>query len=116
MVGVVKCPQCKPVRCAGADFIDTHVDTMAASLPDRQRESAAIVNKDLRRTYNASTRKWLYREYVFLTFGYLGAGYRVTIPQCILHAVREKFPDPYCNCVEVATCTKHYMGHKAAKS
>jgi hypothetical protein len=113
MVGVVKCPQCKPVRCAGADFIDT----MAASLPDRQRESAAIVNKDLRRTYKyASTRKWLYREYVFLTFGYLGAGYRVTIPQCILHAVREKFPDPYCNCVEVATCTKHYMGHKAAKS
>ena len=67
MVGVVKCPQCKPVRCAGADFIDT----MAASLPDRQRESAAIVNKDLRRTYNASTRKWLHREYVFLTFGYI---------------------------------------------
>lgn len=62
-----------------------------------------------------AARKFMYRTFVATQYGYLGHGVRIRIPDCVIAAIRWRFPNPGCDCALacIATCEAHgYMGHR----
>ena len=63
-----------------------------------------------------SARWYMYRMYVAHAFGFLGAGVRVRIPDCVVATIRARYRAPGCTCALAAlgpgTCCNRYRGHK----
>ena len=57
----------------------------------------------------------MYRTYVAAQWGYLGAGVRVKIADCVVAAIRLRYRAPGCDCAPnaIATCLAHgYTGYR----
>ena len=83
---------------------------------DRLVETALGAGLDEEPNLRAA-RKHMYRTFVAARFGFLGAGVRVRIPDCVVAAIRSRFRAPGCGCSldEIATCTTHgYTGFRDA--
>ena len=70
-------------------------------------------------TYRGA-RWFMYRTFVAHQFGYLGKGVRVRIPDCVVAAIRTRYPAPGCTCdvrdVMACKCSggdgSLYRGHR----
>ena len=66
-----------------------------------------------------AARYFMYRLYVYTTFGYLGKGKRIRIPECAVELIRHRLREPGCDPATCALggplfrCSK-YTGHRAA--
>jgi len=56
-----------------------------------------------------AARKFIYRTFVAAQYGYLGHGVCIRIPDCVVAAIRWRFPNPGCNCElsAIGTCQAH---------
>jgi hypothetical protein len=92
--------------------------TLEADMTEQERLIEQALDSDFdEEPLNRAARKTMYRAFVAARFGHLGAGVRVRIPDCVLAAIRIRFPAPGCNCsvAEIAHCDQHgYTGHRDA--
>jgi hypothetical protein len=95
------------------------------SLHDHLEERDRIVDEELECGFDPaatfrSARWYMYRTYVATKWGHLGRHNRVRIPDCVLAAIRARYPAPGCDCVTMhalATCTRHgYVGFREAEA
>ena len=120
----MRCLHCNPVLAPGEDTprncaiqtLGELWDPEIQAAKEFDDEQSATASNHERSLIAAGRRKWLYRLWVHYHFGELGKGERVELELCVVRAVHQHFPNPECCCPdeEKATCTKHYMGHKAA--
>ena len=65
-----------------------------------------------------SARYVFYRQFIAMKYGHLGAGVRIRLPDCVVAAIRCRWPEPSCTCdhVAIARCTAHgYTGFRAQR-
>ena len=90
------------------------LDSLEADLEARDQ----IVEQELADGFDEEAthrgaRWFMYRTFVARQFGYLGAGVRVRIPDCVIAAIRLRYRAPGCTCdvQAIATCNR-YRGHR----
>ena len=82
-------------------------------------ESELTDGFDEEATYRGA-RWFMYRTFVAKQFGYLGKGVRVRIPNCVIAAIRSRYPAPgcVCNTDDIIACkcggkgASLYRGHR----
>ena len=101
-------------QCAALQLLSMLEEEMAEHDAIIDREMDADGDGDYGSLHRAA-RKFIYRAFVGLKYGYLGKGNRVRIPVCVVAAIRARYRAPGCDCLPhaLATCIQHgYMGHK----
>ena len=101
--------------CTALQLLDGFGGEMEARDAEIEQELADGYDPAL--TYRQA-RWFFYRQYVFLAHGYLGKGNRVRIPDCVVAAIRARYPDPQCTCAstqEFVRCDL-YTGYRASDS
>ena len=99
--------------CSALQLYDTLRDDMLAR--DQIIESESEAEDANLACLHKSARWFMYRTFVRAQYGHLGRGVRVRIPDCVLIAIRSRYPSPECDCDvgQLATCTTHgYTGHR----
>jgi len=114
-----RCWHCEPFmgktapRCSAAaafDSVKADADEEIAKVEEGEKLGGS--DPAARR----AARYFLYRLYVFTTYGKLGHGVRVRVPLCVVEAIRHRLREPGCVCARggpLAECTQ-YTGHKDA--
>ena len=80
------------------------------------QELASGDGPDLGSLHRAA-RWFMYRTLVAAKYGYLGAGVRVQIPDCVVAAIRSRYRAPGCDChiSNIGRCVVHgYTGYREA--
>ncbi|EOD36396.1 hypothetical protein EMIHUDRAFT_226431 [Emiliania huxleyi CCMP1516] len=106
------------VRCACCDTLIGDGDT--ATCPMARDD---IIANEIQLGYDEaglhrSARYVFYRQFIAMKYGHLGAGVRIRLPDCVVAAIRCRWPEPSCTCdhVAIARCTAHgYTGFRAQR-
>jgi hypothetical protein len=115
-----RCPCCDEYGSApgeGPCEAISVLDALGAEFDAREQ----VVAEELDAGYDLEATKrharwFMYRTFVAYKYGYLGKGVRVTIPDCVIAEIRDRFRAPGCECSldTIAACTEHgYRGHRA---
>jgi len=120
----------RQVRCACCDTLIGDGDTatcpmveMLQLLSDDMQARDDIIANEIQLGYDEaglhrSARYVFYRQFIAMKYGHLGAGVRIRLPDCVVAAIRCRWPEPSCTCdhVAIARCTAHgYTGFRAQR-
>ena len=103
-------------RCAALQLYDTLLEDLRDRDAIIERELASEDGASLAELHR-SARWFMYRTFVAAQFGYLGAGVRVRIPECVVAAIRSRYRAPGCDCAvkDIGACRAHgYTGFREA--
>ena len=100
-------------ECDALQLYDTLLDDLQYrdQIIAEEQEGGVISLADSHR----AARWFMYRTFVAAQYGRLGAGVRVRIPDCVIAAIRSRYPAPNCDCAvaQIAHCQTHgYTGHR----
>ena len=117
------CLCCDPVvgrgdgLCAALEMLHSLEADLSARDAIIERESAEGIDPA---GVHRGARWAIYRLWIAMKYGHLGAGIRVMLPDCVVGAIRSRWSEPLCNCAtipELAACKTHgYTGYRAAAS
>ena len=115
-----RCEVCEPSAFGSSDKPCEALALLGSIQEDLEMQVQSVGQAEAEHGVSAELRKsaryYMYRKYVYMAFGVLGAGTRVRIPLCVVENIRDEFRAPGCDCAmggPLAKCKQHgYTGHR----